>query len=182
MLFCTILRADDLATVDPIFVKNNLPFMEGLGLPAPKPAAINEYGVWSVTSLGSIQSFANVESNGSESFTLDGEVYKLGAAIKWGFAPRWQASLIIESISNTGGRFDEIIDRWHEFFGLPEGDRPVLGRDELLFQFSRDGQSSEDNVVNQLSQSTSGLADVEIGLSYQWFNTCLLYTSDAADE
>lgn len=164
IMFSPVSRA---ANVEPIFVKNSLPFMEGLGLPAPKKSAINDAGVWSVRALGSVQSFANVESNGVESFTLDGEVHKLGAAIEWGFAPRWQASVILEGISNTAGSLDRLIDRWHETFGLPEGDRPFLGEDQLLFQFN----SGLDDGANELSESTSGFADVEIGVSYQWLNT-----------
>ncbi len=144
--------------------------MEGLGLPAPKKSSINAAGVWSIRALGSVQSFANVESNGAESFTLDGEVHKLGAAIEWGFAPRWQASANIEGINNTAGSLDRLIDRWHDTFGLPEGDRPILGQDQLLFQFD----SGLPDGVNELSESTSGFADVEIGLSYQWLNTSRL--------
>ena len=162
------------ANVDPLWVKNNLPFMEGLGLPAPKGSSINEAGAWSITSIGSIQSFANVESNGAESFTLDGEVHKFGAAIEWGFAPRWQASAIIEGINNTAGSLDRLIDRWHDTFGLPDGDRPILGRDQFLFQFSSGEtgvNSTEQEALNQLTESSSGLADIELGISYQWLRS-----------
>jgi len=152
-------------SVDPIIVKNSLPFMEGLGLPAPKRASINANGIWSVTAIGNVQSHANVEFDGGQSFTLDGEVHKLGAVIEWGFAPRWQASATLESISNTGGSLDRLIDRWHDTFGLPDGDRPVLGRDQFLFQLSNG------NEVIELNESTSGLGDIELGLSYQWLTT-----------
>ena len=170
-VFCLILlllSASSLAAnVEPIWVKNSLPFMEGLGLPAPKRSSINPVGVWSITTLGSVQSFANVESSGADSFILDGEVHKFGAAIEWGFASRWQASAIVEGINNTAGSLDRIIDRWHETFGLPDGDRPILGRDQFLFQFN----SGELDSVSELTESSSGLADIELGLSYQWLNT-----------
>lgn len=156
-------------SVDPILVKNSLPFMEGLGLPAPKRSSINELGVWSVTTIGNVQSHANVAFNGAESFTLDGEVHKFGALIEWGFAPRWQVSATVEAINNTAGSLDRIIDRWHDTFGLPDGDRPILGRDQFLFQLST--ETLEGTSVTELSESTSGIGDIELGVSYQWLNS-----------
>ena len=56
-----------------------------------------------------------------------------------------------------GGELDTLIEDWHDFFGLPQGDRDKNPRDQLNIEYQRDG-------VLEYSQTedSSGLGDIAL--------------------
>lgn len=157
----------------PIRVKNSLPIMQGSGLSSPKSALLGSELGWSVELQASVQSHANDaagSSNGAgsynsaganETLVLDGEVQSLSALLQWKFSPLWQASIELIGIKNTDGNFDSAIDRWHDAFGLDDGDRDLFSQDQLRFEYTNSSGRSV------LVDRASGLGDTEIGLAYQ---------------
>jgi hypothetical protein len=83
-------------------------------------------------------------------------------------------------VSNRGGQLDGLIEDWHDFFKLPEGDRAGKPRDQINIAYSRDG-----SVEYQQDSSSSGLADISLALGYQaqngtaWFAGVELPTGSA---
>jgi hypothetical protein len=65
-----------------------------------------------------------------------------------------------------GGMLDGFIDSWHGVFGLSEGARPILPRDQTNIVYVRSG-------VRQLDRrsSTSGLGDIQAALGYSLHNS-----------
>lgn len=58
------------------------------------------------------------------------------------------------------------IEGWHDVFGLPEGARGVLPRDESRPAWFRDGRALTD-----LRDPVSGPGDVSLEAGYQWLNS-----------
>lgn len=95
------------------------------------------------------------ERGGSEFLLLDGETHavtlrmqqRLGERLSFGFELPW--------IAQSGGFLDPMIDSWHDAFGLSEGIRPSLPRNELQFVYG-----SGDSEQLRLDRNTSGLGDL----------------------
>ena len=84
------------------------------------------------------------------------------------------------------GTFDNAIDSWHEFFGLPRANRPLVANNQYHIQYIKNGTTLID-----LTQATSQLGDIQLSLGRQLssttdFNSSLwlsleLPTGDAAN-
>jgi hypothetical protein len=71
----------------------------------------------------------------------------------------WQVRM--PYIVNQGGSLDNVIDSWHDFFGLPDGKRNDFPRDQIDIEYVRDGE-----VVYSQTESSSGIGDVSIALGH----------------
>lgn len=161
MILCAFSVNALAANSTPIRTQNSLPVAEGSGLTPPKSAALLQNGKWNVQLSANVQSHANDAGSGRETLILDGEVQRLDVVLQWKFAPRWQASIEASGLNNTAGNLDSLIDDWHDAFSLDDGDRDVFAQDQFLFEYSNGAQ------INSLSTSTSGIGDIELGVSYQ---------------
>jgi hypothetical protein len=65
-------------------------------------------------------------------------------------------------MANSGGELDGAIEGWHDFFGLPNGDRDDFQRNQIDVEYARDGV-----VEYSQDKSSSGLADISLALGYQ---------------
>jgi hypothetical protein len=65
-------------------------------------------------------------------------------------------------ISHDGGGLDNLIESWHNFWGLPDGGRPDYPQDQLDYSYQDNGQS-----LAAVTESRSGIGDVSLGLGYQ---------------
>ena len=55
-----------------------------------------------------------------------------------------------------------MIDSWHDFFGLPDGDRDDFPKDKINIEYQRDGV-----VEYSQDKSSSGLGDISLALGHQ---------------
>lgn len=62
----------------------------------------------------------------------------------------------------SGGTLDSLIEDWHDIFGLPDGSRTELPRDELLVEYRENGVG-----LLHIDESGSGLGDIPVSLGYQ---------------
>jgi hypothetical protein len=60
------------------------------------------------------------------------------------------------------GSLDSFIDNWHDFFGLPEGARPVLPNDEMHIYYGTLADS-----ILETHESHSGIGDLTLGAGYE---------------
>ena len=145
----------------PFFVNNVLPISIGLGLPKTLSANTLEKGQKKLTLNLGVKSNANdAGSSNGEMLQLDGETYSLDVGFTYGLTRRWQLDAQISYLRHTGGSLDNLIDSWHDFFSLDDGDRPLFEQDQFQFSYS-DG-----NVDESIDESVDGISDLRVGLGY----------------
>lgn len=107
-------------------------------------------------------------SEGGESITLDGETTRLA----WRYArggedSEW--SLELPLYHQGGGFMDSFIERWHGWFGLPNGGREQAPQDRYLFQVTRGA-----TVVYRNTETGAALGDLRLSAGWQWTETIAL--------
>lgn len=100
---------------------------------------------------------------GTESLFFDGETHRTTLKLSRGFSNGREVGIEIPYVRHGGGFLDSFIEGWHDFFGLPQGGRDQMPRDQLRYQYRRDGIDR----VN-LSQAAAGIGDVRLTLGQAW--------------
>lgn len=149
----------------PIPSTNALPIMEGSGLSQHSGTDIVDKGRITVTITGHINSHANDAGSDTETLIIDGEVYNVNLQLNWGFTDNWHATLNIKGLRNTSGHFDNVIDTWHDLFGLDKGDRSNQNNNQLLFLYTNNSGTT------RLDQTISAIGDIQIGASRKLLDT-----------
>ena len=144
----------------PFWVSADLPIDAGSGLPKALSAELPATGQTKFVVNGIVRSNANDASSENERLVIDGESHSLEIGIEYGLSERWSLDLQLGYIRHTGGSLDDLIDSWHNAFGLPDGDRPLFENDDLNFSFEGNGEQ------RQIDQSTSGVSDLRLGVGY----------------
>ena len=114
-------------------------------------------------------------TSGDERLVLDGETSRLAVRYRQRLAACWQWDATVPFIAHNGGVFDEAIDEWHKFFGLPDA-----GRDESSFDSLTYFYANEDGVKHDITSPQSGLGDVQLALQYS-LNCLTTANPDSAD-
>jgi hypothetical protein len=96
-----------------------------------------------------------------EKLTIDVENYRYELGLRYRH-DSWLTLVNIPFVENSGGRIDGLIDDWHEFFGLPEGDRGKFPKDDIHIEYLRDGA-----VEYSQTKSSSGLGDIGFAVGHQ---------------
>ncbi|HEY3487214.1 MAG TPA: DUF3187 family protein, partial [Gammaproteobacteria bacterium] len=132
------------------------------GLPPPQDARLPESGDWSVTGVLNISNTLNIQSSANNSLFIDGETRRLNLVFGRTLGEDWRLSALLPWVEHTAGTLDRSIDRYHELFGLREGDRPGQPRDRLLFSYRHAGKQ-----VLLLDSVASGIGDIQLILDRQ---------------
>lgn len=116
-----------------------------------------------------ITNTSQVESRRGESLVIDVENrrYELDIGYRRG---DWVMQVKLPYLDNSGGSLDHLIDEWHSLFGLPEGDRNRLERDQINIEYLRDGQ-----VIYSQTAASRGLGDIAVSFGYQREDTTGYY-------
>lgn len=145
----------------PFFVTNNLPVSIGLGLPKALSSHSLDQGQKRLDINFGVKSNANDAGNqNSEVLILDGETQSIDIGLSYGLTDRWQIDTQVSYLGHSSGSLDSLIQNWHDFFSLDDGDRPFFGRDEFLYSYTNNGEQ------DQLVESSDGISDIRIGLGY----------------
>jgi len=145
----------------------------------PTHASFSDNDGWQVDHSLYITNTTQEENKGDESLLIDVENYRYELGLRYR-QDRWLTRVDVPMVSNRGGELDGSIEDWHDFFGLPQGDRNDYPRDQVNIGYSRDGV-----VEYQQDSSSSGLADISLALGYQaqngttWFAGVELPTGSA---
>jgi hypothetical protein len=97
----------------------------------------------------------------NETITLDGEIYIGTLSIRYGLSERIQVGLDLPYIHHSGGFLDSFISEWHDFFGLPNGDRDKLPDNQLNYSYQ--DEKEEFNV----NSGDGGFGDLRANLVYE---------------
>ncbi|MBC7983602.1 MAG: DUF3187 family protein, partial [Candidatus Obscuribacterales bacterium] len=109
---------------------------------------------------------AAVQVSAAESLTVDSETRDWRLSIEHTFTDRIALRLQVPYRNIGAGSLDGFIDNWHAFFGLPEGDRPLLATNQFAIRYRRNNLTTL-NVV----RPQSGLGDVRLDAGYQLLAT-----------
>lgn len=141
---------------DPLPTHNQSPFALIYGLPALEPPRL--------LGRGRLQARIGVEAashflsrrNGAEALFLDGETHRAAVTIKYGTdMAEW--GIEVPYLTHSAGFLDGFIERWHDFFGLPQGGRDQAPRHQLSYIYQRDGTERL-----SVTRATSGIGDVRL--------------------
>jgi hypothetical protein len=146
----------------PFAISNRNPFVDVYGLPVAQAARLSDSGqLRSALQLDVANSFSR-NQNSAESIVIDGETLRSNLQLRYGLSDHFELGLDVPYISHDGGSLDGFIDSWHNFWGLPDGDRPSTAKDQLQYAYQRQG----DTLIN-LGRAEQGIGDASLSLGYQ---------------
>lgn len=105
---------------------------------------------------------ATINSSAGEQIHLDGETLVGTLGLRHGLGERLQIGFDLPWVSHDNGSLDDFISGWHDFFGLPTGDRDKLSDNELAFRYQRDN----DELIN-LDKAVDAIGDLRLHLAWQ---------------
>ena len=154
-----ILLAPSLACAgafDPLPVYNQSPLVQIFGLPAFEgPRVLAAGRLQTRLSLEAASHFLE-RAGGAEALMLDGETRRAALTNKYGTSGAdW--GIEIPYMGHDTGSLDGFIERWHEFFGLPQGGRDQSPRNQLRYTYERDGVERL-----RIVSATSGVGDIRL--------------------
>ena len=118
----------------PLRTRNLSPVVSIFGLPTWEAALETDSNELSL--IGEMASHYRLSARGEEQLILDGETWRASLLYKRGIGERWTVGVEVPLIRQSGGVLDDVIDGWHAFFNLPEGNRNRLPEDRLDFRYS----------------------------------------------
>lgn len=145
----------------PLQLSNQSPLASIFGLPvAESPAILASGQETSHVSFDWASNFTNDFSN-NELVYLDGESTQLNIRWRYGF-DLWEFGVDVKYSRYSGGSLDNFIENWHSWFQLPNGGRENAVRNQLRYDYIRDG-------IQQLgiTQNHSGFGDTRLTGAYQ---------------
>jgi hypothetical protein len=160
-----VIRDPKLYVWAPFVVRDQNPLLAGFGLPTAMPyrlplksfsGGVDLY--WGSTAL--------TQSRGDEALLVDAETREARLTLQGRFEVlnyrefAWQLQLPYRYTG--GGSLDSFIDSWHDTFGLSEGARSALPRNQIGIAYTRAGTRQIDMV-----SSASGLGDIQVALGYE---------------
>jgi len=116
-------------------------------------------------SLDTVQNFSKNNRSDEVSF-FDGETYRLNLGLRHGITSRFEAGLDIPYIFHRDGFLDSFIEDFHDTFALPQSGRDNHPRDQLLYNYVRDGEEEI-----RVDENTEGIGDVRLRAAWQLWQT-----------
>lgn len=154
------------AFASPFPTRDQNPLLAGFGIPMPMASGWETDGQWRVDGTFNWGNSAFVQEASDEGLYVDTETRELRVTIGRAVSDRWAVQLQLPYRYTGAGNLDSFIDSWHDFFGLPEGERPNMPRDQFRLAYERDGA-----IVFDYTDSRDGLADVSLDVGYRWIST-----------
>lgn len=161
-LFMCMCASSVLAAPVGLNTRDQNPMFQAYYLPA---IDLNTDQGWQVSHSAYITNAFQNNKQGNETLILDGENYRYDFSIAYQ-QDKWRLSTTLPLIFNDGGNFDDAIEDWHDFFGLPQGGRTSRPHNQFDITYTRDGQT----FVSQ-TQATNDIGDIAISLSYSLANS-----------
>ena len=142
----------------PLRTRNLSPMVAVFGLPTWETGL--EAGSSEFAIVAEMANHYRLSARGEEQLLLDGETWRAGLLYKRSFAERWTFGVEVSLLRQSGGVLDDVIDGWHSWFNLPDGNRNRLPEGQLNYLYSDRGQNAF-----TLNDSSSGLGDTQISFA-----------------
>jgi hypothetical protein len=165
-----LLLAAPYANAEPLPTRDQNPLVSSFGLPMPLASRVDATPGWTARMDVNWGSTALLQDSDDDVLLVDVETFEARWTLQRSLNDRVAVQLQVPWRHVGAGTLDGFIDEWHDVFGLPEGARPVLPRDELNIAYQSDGA-----LVLNVDESSSGIGDISAAVAYE-----LLATTDAA--
>lgn len=151
-----------LADYTPFQIRDQNPFNLVHGQPLPVNAEITLKNQWTLNTSLAITNTPNMQQTNNESIFLDYESYYLNTGFQYGLDDNWALKIDLPVIYRGAGFLDSSINDWHNFFHLPQGNRP--GIPDNQYQINR---TENTRVLTNLEASSTGIGDLQLSLGHQ---------------
>lgn len=148
--------------IEPFQTRNQNPLIRIYGLPTIGSASVVPEGKLEASLTADLANNWSPDFSAAESIMQDGETYSFTLSARYGIARDLEVGMDIPYLANSGGFMDGFIEGFHDFFGLPQGDRKSYPRDRLLYQYTNNGVTRV--LVND---GSSGIGDVRLRGAWQ---------------
>jgi len=145
----------------PFPTRDQNPLLAGLGLSLPLPAELAT-GATRIEGTVNWSNTANSRPDGNEAILVDIESRELRLTLEHGIGKRVAIRLELPYRRLNAGVLDGFIDGWHDAFGMPEGARVFLPRDDFRLAWFRDGKTLID-----LREPVGGMGDLVLQAGFQ---------------
>lgn len=135
---------------------NQSPLVQIFGLPSLGSARPLEQDRIEVSLSVEASSHFFIGSNTSEVLMLDGETHRLTLAARYGTG-RAEWGIEVPYLAQSGGFMDSFIESWHDVFGMPNGGREAVPRNQLAYVYQRNGVDRL-----RLTRRNDGVGDVRL--------------------
>jgi hypothetical protein len=153
---CPVLFADDPPPVEMGALARGFALPE-LG----KPEVLNAGALQQRIYLNDTNEFVD-RGDLSEGVILDGEAAQLSYGLRYGIIDGWEAGIFIPLILQGGGILDGLVEGWHNFWHLPNGNRQDAPSNRYLYYYERNGQTLLD-----VSQGSLTFGDIRLNTGYR---------------
>ncbi|MCU7840419.1 MAG: DUF3187 family protein [Candidatus Thiodiazotropha sp. (ex Troendleina suluensis)] len=161
MSICPVLVQAGDSGYEPFRVRNLNPFTLIHGLPVASSSKLLEEGELSLHLSMDVANNSIEGTSDGEQVTLDGETYRIGVTWKKGFGSGWQLGIEVPYLSHRDGAMDNLIEDWHDLFGLSNSNREDWPQNRLRYLYVKDG----DERVS-IHKSRQGVGDIQLFLSH----------------
>ena len=143
---------------DPLYARNFAPVSGLFGVPALRNAQTLDAGEYSGGLHGNVANNYSVDIEGPESVNFDGETQRVALRAAVGLGSGWEVEAELPWMRHEGGELDKTIENWHDFWGLPDGNRDEAPRDQIDFSYAGPGADF------YMRDEVSGWGDLQLAL------------------
>lgn len=167
---CAALLAAQAAQAGDFFPTSNQGALQrSFALPALGEARILESGEEAWYGAVDLTTEYHLGRSAREEILQDGETSRFSLSYRGGLGADWEWGVQLPLLVQGGGFLDSFIERWHGFFGLPNGGREFAPRNRYKYRYVRDGVT-----VLNVQDSSTGLGDVQLSTGWQWRDSAAL--------
>jgi hypothetical protein len=137
-------------------LRNQNPFLQIFGLPIFQSADLAARGqnAWNLSL--DLANHADFGETDIENFSIDGESYFLTLSMRRRLNDRLEIGFDLPLVSHTDGVMDDMIEGWHDIFGMSNTKRRGPSN-QLAFFYQRDGID-----LYRLESPASGVGDLQL--------------------
>ena len=146
----------------PLRVRNASPASQIFGLPRALGGELLRSGHELTLNTEFANSFTSDIDDGSFAF-FDGETVTVTAGYRRPLGRRFEMGIEVPYVIHQGGRFDRVIDEFHDLFGLPQGGRDDAKRNKIDYVIRSGGTNYID-----FQDSKESFGDVRFTGAFQW--------------
>lgn len=153
------------AVADPLYGRNLAPIPALIGFPTLRHAGALESGQFSTEVVTSVANYYATGSNAQEQVNFDGETQRIAPRLRFGLGSGWEIEAEFPWQNQDGGELDQLIDDWHDLWGLPDGNRDEVARD--LYNVSYQGPGASFSFTD----GDSGWGDASLAVVGELYRT-----------
>ena len=147
----------------PLRIRNVNPIVQMYGIPRPVGATTLTEGIELSFNIEAANNFQSKDRHDTFVF-LDGETYVTSYRLRKPISERWEWGAELPYIVHSGGTLDNLVEEFHELFGLPDGDRRLAARNQLDYLVRSEGV-----VYADFDERVRAVGDLRGFVGYQVF-------------